>query len=76
MGIQKILKFIDIFGTPVKMFYKGKDTYKTGKGGCLTILYTLMIAAYFIMMILQVVKRSTTLSNAMSTRELTHDSSP
>lgn len=39
MSFGQRFKSIDMFGEPIKMTYKGDDSFKTNFGACLTILF-------------------------------------
>ena len=40
------LKYIDIFGVPVKLFYKQRRTYHTHIGGCASLWLICCIITY------------------------------
>lgn len=41
--LKKFIKNQDAFGKPVKINYKGQETYKTFYGGCLTLAHKIFI---------------------------------
>ena len=52
---QRVLKNRDVFGQPIQLAYKGKDTYNTSIGGILTLLMQGLTVAYMITAITELV---------------------
>ena len=51
MTLKRFSAFVrsfDKFGEPVKMLYKGEDTYKTKLGAFLSILLNTVVLAYLV----------------------------
>ena len=53
-----ILRMIDVIGPELKLKIKKKDTYKTGIGGFLTIIYLGLISVAFLCLVLDLVYRT------------------
>ena len=53
----KFIENIDIFGTNVELYYKGKGKQKTYTGGLLTIIYGLIYISFFIYRLVRMLKR-------------------
>ena len=45
--VRNKFKQADIFGRPVRLTFKGQDTFKTAIGGLLTVLMVILSILYF-----------------------------
>jgi hypothetical protein len=45
--LKKVIKFIDIFGAPIKFNIDGKDTYQSVMGGLTTLIMIMVILLFF-----------------------------
>ena len=46
MAFLTLLSMLDIFGEPVSLFYRKKTHFKTGLGGCFTLISFAVLLAY------------------------------
>ena len=53
--VLKQLRKIDIFGYPITLKFRGKDTFRTAVGGIFTLAIVLGLLSYFIIMLKQMV---------------------
>ena len=53
-SFAKLLRRADIFGAPVKFYYKGEPTFKTKLRGCLTILLFIVMVTYLVQIVAQI----------------------
>ena len=54
---QEVIRGFDLFAQPVQLTHQGKTAFKTGMGGCVSLLLTLAIVAGAIMQLEQVYYR-------------------